>query len=95
MVYGYVPRSSDNIRINSNGGIVLIDIIRSDWLHYKGSLPDIIDRHGNPAPMTMNGILIDISDVKVLSALNKITNFPPDITTEALHEIQKATEMYI
>jgi hypothetical protein len=105
VVYGYVPRSSDNIRINSNGGIVLIDIIRSDWLHYKGtwylmginagSLPDIIDRHGNPAPMTMNGIPIDISDVKVLCALNKITKSPPDITTEALHEIQKAMEMYI
>ena len=57
-----------------------------------GSLPDVLDRHGNPAPMTMNGIPIDISDVKVLSALNKLTNFPPDITAEALSVIQKAME---
>jgi hypothetical protein len=45
--------------------------------------------------MKMNGIPIDISDVKVLSALNKITDYPPDITTEALFQIQKAIEMFI
>jgi hypothetical protein len=60
-----------------------------------GSLPDIADQNGNLAPMTMNGIPIDISDVKVQSALNKITSFPPDVTMEALQEIQKAMEMYI
>ncbi len=59
-----------------------------------GSLPDIVDQNGNPAPMTMNGIPIDISDVRVRSALNKITNFSPDVAMEALQEIQKAMELY-
>jgi hypothetical protein len=105
MVYGYVPKPSDNITTNPNGGIVFSNIVRSDWLHYKatwhvmgikgGSLPEIFDRHGNPAPRTMNGIPIDISDVKVLSALNKLTNFPPDITAEALSVIQTAMENFI
>jgi hypothetical protein len=105
MVYWYIPRSTDDIRTNANGGLVLTNIIRCDWLHNKASwqviginavsLPDIVDQNGNPAPMTMNGIPIDISDVKVRSALNKITNFPPDVTMEALQEIQKAMEMHI
>jgi hypothetical protein len=83
-VFGYVPRSTDNMNANPNGGIVFSNIVRSDWLHYKatwhimgingGDLPEVFDRHGNPAPMTMNGIPIDISDVKVISALNKLTN---------------------
>jgi hypothetical protein len=105
MVFGYVPRSTDNMTTHTNGGIVSSNIVRRDWLHYKatwhamgingGSLPEVLDRHGNPAPMTMNGTPIDISDVKVLSALNKLTNFPLDITTEALSEIQKAMETFI
>jgi hypothetical protein len=35
------------------------------------------------------------SDVKVLIALNKLSNYPPDFITEALHEIHKAIEMFI
>jgi hypothetical protein len=106
MVYGYVPKPSDNITTNPNGGFVLSNIARSDLLHFKatwhvmgikgGSLPENFDRHGNPAaPMTMNGIPIDISDVKVLSALNQLTNFPPDITAEDLSVIQTAMENVI
>jgi hypothetical protein len=60
-----------------------------------GSLPDIVDQNGNPAPMTMNGIPIDISDIKVRSVLNKMTNYPPDVTMEALQIIQKAMEAHI
>ncbi len=62
-----------------------------------GSLPKIIDRNGNPAMMTMNGIPIDITDVKIFSALNKLSNYPPDsdVITEALHEIRKAVELFI
>ncbi len=105
IVHGYVSQLADNIRINSSGGAVLIDIIGSDWLHYKstwqimgiiaGSLPEVIDRNGNPAPMTINGIPIYITDVKVLSALNKLSNYPPDVITEALHEIHEVVEMII
>ncbi len=104
-VYGYLPRSTDDIRTNANGGLVLSNIVRSDWLHVKaswqvmgvnaGSLPDIVDQNGNPAPMAMNGIPIDISDVKVRSALNKLTNFPPEVTMEALQIIQTAMENHI
>ena len=106
-VFGYVPRSTDNFTTNPNGGIVFSNIVRvrSDWLHFKatwhvmgingGALPEVFDRHGNPALMTMNGIPIDISDVKVISALNKLTNFPPDITAEALSVIQKSMEEFI
>jgi hypothetical protein len=104
-VYWYIPRSTDDIRTNANGRLVLVSIIRRDWLHFKaswqvmginaGSLPDIVDQNGNLAPMTMNGIPIDISDVKVRSGLNKMTNFPPDVTMEALQIIQKAMETHI
>jgi hypothetical protein len=76
-VFGYVPRSTDNMTTNPNGGIVFSNIVRSHWLHYKatwhvigingGALPEVFDRQGNPPPMTMNGIPIDISDVKVLT----------------------------
>ena len=105
MVYGYVPQLTHKISINSSGGVVLIDINGIDWLHNKstwqirgiiaGSFPEIIDLNGNQAPMTMNGIPIDITDVKVLSALNKLSNHPPVVITEALHEIHTAVEMFI
>jgi hypothetical protein len=104
-VYGFIPRSTDDIRTNANGGLVLANIIRREWLHFKaswqvmgvnaGSLLDIVDQNGNPAPMTMNGISIDISDIKVRSALNKVTNFPPDVAMETLQIIQKAMETHI
>jgi hypothetical protein len=105
MAYGYVPQLTDKIRIRSSGAVVLIDINGIDWLHNKstwqirgiiaGSFPEIIDLNGNQAPMTMNGIPIDITDVKVLSALNKLSNYPPDVITEAQHEIHKAFGMFI
>jgi hypothetical protein len=46
-----------------------------------------VPSNGNPAPVTMNGIPIDISDIKVRSVLNKMTNYPPDVTMEALQII--------
>ncbi len=33
MVYWYVPRSTDDICTNANGGLILNNIIRTDWLH--------------------------------------------------------------
>jgi hypothetical protein len=105
MVFYYVPRSTDDIRTSANGGLILANIIRTDWLHNKvswqltginaGSLPDIVDQNGNPAPMTMNGIPIDITDIKVRNILRKMTNFLPEITMEALHVIQTTMEKFI
>jgi hypothetical protein len=102
MVYDYVPRSTDDIRTSANGGLILGNIIRTDWLHDKaswqltginaGSLPDIVDQNGYPAPMTMNGIPIDITDIKIRYILRKMTNFLLEITMEALHVIQKTME---
>jgi hypothetical protein len=70
MVYYYIPRSTDDIRTSANGGLILGNILRTDWLHDKASwqliginagfLSDIVDQNGYPAPMTMNGIPIDI-----------------------------------
>ena len=37
-----------------------------------GAFP-IFDQNGNPAMTTMNGIPIDITDVKVLNSLNKLS----------------------
>jgi hypothetical protein len=61
----------------------------------KAALPDILDQHGNLAKMTMNRIPIDITDLKVLSNLKKLSNYPPYATMEALDEISKAFRMYI
>jgi hypothetical protein len=105
MVYYYIPRSTDDIRTSANGGLILGNILRTDWLQDKaswqlvginaGSLPDIVDQNGYPAPMTMNGIPIDITDIKVRNILRKMTNYLPEITMEALHVIQKTMEEYI
>ena len=103
MVYYYVPRSTDDIRTSANGGLILGNIIRTDWLHDKaswqltvinaGSLPDIVDQNGYPAPMTMNGITFDITDIKIRYILRKMTNFLPEITMESLHVIQTMEEL--
>ena len=105
MVFHYVPRSTDDMRINANGGLDFTNIIRTDWLHNKiswqlsginaGSLPDILDLNGNPAPMTMNGIPIDITDIKVRGMLRKMTNFLSEITMEALQVILNVMEKFI
>ena len=60
----------------------------------KASLPDILDQNGNPVMMTMNGIPIDITDLKVLSYLKKLSKYSPDVTMDAFEEISKAIKFY-
>ncbi len=59
-----------------------------------GFLLDILDPNGCPAKMTINGIPIDITKMKALSTLNKLSKYPAEAIIEALCEIRKAINMY-
>ena len=100
----YVPDSNDYIIVLPNGGVDLTNIQPHEWCHTKQSwgamgitkaaLPDILDQNGDPAMMTMNGIPIDITDLKLLSHLKKLSKYSPEVTMDALEEISKAIKLF-
>ena len=100
----YVPTSNDHITTSPNGGVDLTKLKPEEWFHTKATwaamgvlqsgLPDIVDQNGNPAMMTMNGIPIDITDLKVRGYIKKLSKYSQDVMMDALEEISKAIKLY-
>lgn len=102
---GYIPNANDHVVYDQAGNPSLKNLAPSDLLHNKptweimgvnkGRLPNVFKPDGTPASMTINGIVIDPSDLEVSRKLNLIRNYPPSVINESLDKIAKITDKYL
>ena len=96
---GYIPQSTDRIKVDRNGNPSLKTLSNGDLLHTKstwqtmnvskGRLPSLYYSDGTEIPMTMNGIPIDLTNDETARKLNQIRNFPASLVNEGLEVISK------